>query len=871
MRAYRLLCGKLLLLATVCAVVLLSAASADDTPAASFASLYSFCRQSGCPDGNSPNGWLVQGPDGNFYGTTSAGGANGDGTVFKISSTGALVTLHTFNGNDGNTPSALILATDGNLYGTTLMGGANCSRGPGLCGTVFRITPSGTLTTLYTFCAQANCTDGFFPAAALVQGNDGNLYGTTEHGGTPGQCSPYGCGTLFRITLGGMFNTLYAFCPQGNCQFVAPDGQYPQAPLLQGADGSFYGTTQEGGSTAGSNCATFGCGTVFKFSVNGGLTTLHQFVYSDGFLPGQMVQATDGNFYGVTPGALFRISPGGALTTIHTFSFGDGYMPVGLLQATDGNLYGVTQQGGGSNNCPSGCGTIFESNLNGALTTLHSFSHSDGAFALGGMVQGTDGNFYGTTGEGGANNSCMGGVGGCGTVFKLGNGLGAFIQTQPNFGVAGAPVTILGSNLTGATGVNFNGTAATFNVVSASEITTNVPTGATTGIVQVVLPGGTLTSNTDFQVAGAIQFVPVTPCRVIDTRPNPIPGGTSKNYTVAGTCGIPASAVAYSLNVTVLPQRTLGYLTIWPQGEIQPYVSTMNSPDGRVKANAAIVPAGNNAVSVYVTDTTNVLLDIDGYFQGGNGQTLEFYPLTPCRVVDTRAGSMKPPGLGPPSLGAMETRELPILTSPCLGNLPQQPLAYSFNVTADPEPAGQPLNFLTIWPSNESQPGVSTLNNPTATVVSNAALVPANPANGNVDVFAYNSTDLFIDVNGYFAPAAPGGYQLYTAAPCRVYDSRNYGPPFMGNRTVNVVKSQCAPPGTAKAYVFNATVLPSGPMPYLTLWADGSLQPLASTLNAYDGAVTSNMAIVGNNDGLTDSYVAGLTQLILDITGYFAP
>ena len=179
----------------------------------------------------------------------------------------------------------------------------------------------------------------------------------------------------------------------------------------------------------------------------------------------------------------------------------------------------------------------------------------------------------------------------------------------------------------------------------------------------------------------------------------------------------------------VVPQHPLGYLTIWPTGDAQPLVSTMNSPDGRVKANAAIVLAGSpsGAVSVYVTDTTNIILDIDGYFVAGAGNTLAFYPLTPCRVVDTRQTNF-PQGLGAPRFANMETRELPVLTnSPCLQGLPNTPQAYSFNVTAVPNPVGQSLNYLTIWPSNQNQPVVSTLNNPTATVVANAAIVPADP------------------------------------------------------------------------------------------------------------------------------------------------
>ena len=205
---------------------------------------------------------------------------------------------------------------------------------------------------------------------------------------------------------------------------------------------------------------------------------------------------------------------------------------------------------------------------------------------------------------------------------------------------------------------------------------------------------------------------------------------------------------------------------------------------------------------------------------------------------------------------------------------------YSFNVTVVPNPAGQPLNYLTIWPSNERQPYVSTLNNPKATVVANAAIVPADPTNGDVSVFTYNSTDVIIDVNGYFAAPGTGGYSFYPAAPCRGFDSRaNNGQPFTGQITVNVAGSLCAPPSHAAGYVFNATVVPSASLGYLTLWPDGENQPVVSTLNAYDGFITSNMAIVPNMHGSTDAFAgqglpgpgSGYTQLILDISGYFAP
>src|SRR5271157_1191767 len=364
----------------------------------------------------------------------------------------------------------------------------------------------------------------------------------------------------------------------------------------------------------------------------------------------------------------------------------------------------------------------------------------------------------------------------------------------------------------------------------------------------------------------ALQFIPVTPCRVADTRnPNaefggpPLQGNSARSFTIPDTCNIPTTAAAYSLNVTVVPSGFLGYLTIWPTGENQPYVSTLNSFDGRVKANAAIVPAGTNgAVSVYVTNTTNVVLDIDGYFAPVSSSTLAFYPLTPCRVVDTRNA---PAPLGGPYLTGGVPRDFPILESNCI---PQgvSPQAYSLNFTAVPH---GPLGYLTVWPCDQIQPYVSTLNSYGGQVVANAAIVPAGK-NGDVCMYASNDTDLVIDINGYFAAPGQNGLSLYPAAPCRVLDTRLAGGLFVGTLPVNVVGSVCAPPNTGQAYVLNATVVPAGPLGYLTLWPDRQTQPLVSTLNAFDGAVTSNMAIVPTNNGSIDAFATNLTQLILDIS-----
>jgi uncharacterized repeat protein (TIGR03803 family) len=445
-----------------------------------FTSLFSFDDT----NGEAPRAALVQATDGNFYGTTVEGGAMGDGTVFKITPSGAVTTLHSFDGTDGFSPEgALVQATNGNFYGTTAFGGANGK------GTVFEITPSGTLTTLASF----NGTDGQSPEAALIQATDGNFYGTTSRGGANKLCPPrrtLTCGTVFEITPSGTLTTLASFGEEG--------GSVPFSPLIQATDGNFYGTTPS---------------TVFKVTPSGTLTTL-AFVSSS---YAGLVQATDGNFYGTTEyggnaacdggcGTVFKVTPSGTLTTL--LSFTNSANPVAaLIQATDGNLYGTTGVGGTNNDCggsapgPIGCGMVFKVTLSGTLSTLFSFDSSDGAGPQAALLQATNGEFYGTTAVGGASEACnsQGDVG-CGTVFSLSLGLGPFVETQPGSGAVGVAVNILGASLTGATSVTFNGRAAIFKVISSSEITTTVPTGATTGEVEVVTPSGTLSSNMPFQV-----------------------------------------------------------------------------------------------------------------------------------------------------------------------------------------------------------------------------------------------------------------------------------------------------------------------------------------------------------------------------------
>jgi uncharacterized repeat protein (TIGR03803 family) len=435
---------------------------------------------------------LVQGLDGNLYGTTTMYGGDGYtacggcGGVFKVTPTGTLFVLYSFcvqtGCPDGRLPEAgMTLGSDGNFYGTTAYGGtySSCFLG---CGTVFRITSKGTLTTLHSF----DGTDGAYPVGALVQAADGNFYGTTAAGGHNFPNEQHG--TVFKITAAGVLTTLH--------NFNGTDGEMPYAGVIQGADGNLYGTT------VGTGFCNSNCGTVFRITEAGALTVLHRFNGADGELPyGGLVQAADGAFSGTTDfggtsglGTVFRITRGGTLTTLHSFDGTDGSQPyVGLVHGTDGNLYGTTTEGGGS----SSYGTAFRISPAGALSTLYSFSNQADGYLPNGLVQATNGNFFGTTYTGGAN---VCGIQGCGTVFALSLALRPFVQTVPQIGGTAKSVIVLGNKLTGATSVTFNGIPASFTVESATAIRTNVPVGATTGPVQVVTPSGTLTSNVNFQV-----------------------------------------------------------------------------------------------------------------------------------------------------------------------------------------------------------------------------------------------------------------------------------------------------------------------------------------------------------------------------------
>jgi uncharacterized repeat protein (TIGR03803 family) len=534
-------------------------------------------------NGSFPEAPLVQATDGNFYGTTSEGGVNNRGTVFTMTPEGKVTTLHSFcsqnpNCADGAFPTAgLVQGMDGNFYGTTASGGV-----PTQFGTVFKITSDGSLTTLHIFLFV----DGFLPRG-LVQGTDGNLYGITYQGGINKGCwdgDSVACGTVFKITPDGVFTTLYNFCSQSDCL----DGAQPRAGLVQGADGNFYGTTYSGG---GASSCTGGCGTIFKITSNGALSTLYSFCSQsscpDGRYPnGKLVQGIDKNFYGTTSeggagafysdlGSVFKLTPDGQLTTLYSFCSLSGCADGAVPNA--GLLQGTDHSFYGTTSdwgANGRGGTVFKISSIGLLTTLYSFcSH--------GVVP------YPCTDSGNPNAELVQGTNGkfYGTaagrlvnncVSRCGSvfSFGTGLDLRPNSGIVGLGIRIVGLNLTGATGVRFNHAAATFTVISATHIATSVPNGALTGKVRVTTPGGVLTSNTVFLVTPHIKSF------------KPIAGPAGTSVIITGT------SFTKAIHVTFGGVESTNY-TVDSDSQVTAIV-----PSGAVTGKIAITTSGGTGTSV---------------------------------------------------------------------------------------------------------------------------------------------------------------------------------------------------------------------------------------------------------------------------------
>jgi uncharacterized repeat protein (TIGR03803 family) len=461
-------------------IAIATSSFAQSSTAATFTTLVSFNGTNG-PTISQP---LVQGFDGNLYGT--AGGSS----FFRLTPAGTLTTFGNSapNSNDSY-PFLSVVGTDGNLYGTSSGGGALYG------GTVFQLTPQGQLNTLYDFSAEDSTTGGD-PLYGVIQATDGNYYGATSE-------APFARSTIFKITPAGVLTTLYTYDPTSGTALSESSG-----PLIEDIDGAFFGVDANAGA-------------VFTFSPGGVPTTVHRFCMlancADGGLDGSLglvqtlVQDLYGNLYGETQvggtanpenclwsecGTIFRMTPNGRVRTIYNFCSEpirrhrcpDGQLPTGnLTVGSDGNFYGITLLGG-----TFGRGTIFRVTSSGTMITLHNFAATDGV-GPSGLVQATNGSFYGAM-AGSEDGRC------CGSIYSLSVGLPSFVKTLPTIGNVGGTVVILGNDLTSASSVTFNGIPAAFTVVSDTEITATVPTGATTGAVEVTISNGTLKSNTAFQV-----------------------------------------------------------------------------------------------------------------------------------------------------------------------------------------------------------------------------------------------------------------------------------------------------------------------------------------------------------------------------------
>jgi uncharacterized repeat protein (TIGR03803 family) len=438
------------------------------------------------PNGNGPYSSVVQGPDGNIYGTTDSGGNDTQsGTLFRLTPSGEVTDLYNFCSlakcADGWGPdSAPVVGIDGNFYGVVQGGGS------GQLGTFYRMTLDGEFTTLYNFCATRPCTGGGAPTG-IILGGDGNFYGTTDGGGNAS-----GSGTIFSISPTGQLTLLHTFCSlTPNCL----DGARAFYPPILGSDGNLYGVTWGGGSLGG--------GVLYELTPSGTYSVLYNFCGQELGCSGigepyYVVRDANGNFFGTTEynaegrgyGSVFEFTSTNQLLVLHNFDDDNDWPYTGLTIANDGNVYGVFGYD------TKASGSIFTVTPAGVYTRIYSFDPDfrgdAGAPPVGPLFQGTDGSFYGVTPYGPGDFD--------GEVFRFSNGLSPLVETVPVMGPVGQSVLILGNGLTGSTSVTFGGVAAAFTVESDTYISATVPSGATTGAVSVVTPSGTLKGSPQFVV-----------------------------------------------------------------------------------------------------------------------------------------------------------------------------------------------------------------------------------------------------------------------------------------------------------------------------------------------------------------------------------
>jgi uncharacterized repeat protein (TIGR03803 family) len=556
------------------AVVLLSAVAAS---AQTYTKLYTYPIGSGAYSGIMIPQVMSQGRDGNLYSTIQNDGTKNVGTVYSMTTTGTLSTVYSFcaltSCTDGSYPwGGVTLGFDGNFYGTTQGGGTHAA------GTVFKVTPTGTLTTLWNF---ANGTDDSVPVYTTALGQDGNMYGVSV-----GQYNTQ-YGAFFKVSAAGVFKALR--------DFGYTNGADPNLPT-QSTDGNFYGTTQLGGDP------TCKCGVIYKATPAGAITVLHAFKggSTDGNHPyGILVQGTDGNFYGTTygvrfisGGTIFKVSPSGAYKQIHAFAGGatDGVLPTaGLTLGPDGNFYGTTTGGGAHN-----YGTIYKLNPStGAVTVVYSFdSQPGGADGIGPttpLVLHTNGKLYGNT----AGSSLGGSV-----FYSLDMGFKPLVDLVTWSAKVGKTVEILGQGFTGTTKVSFNGVSAPFTNVSDTYMTATVPAGATTGAVTVTTFTSTLKSNRSFLVVPQItSFSPtsgivgtsVTITGVSLTQATKVTiGGNAATFTVKSDTQVTATVPVGAKTGLPIAITTAGGIASFGKFTVVPSITSFNPTSGPVGTSVTI-------------------------------------------------------------------------------------------------------------------------------------------------------------------------------------------------------------------------------------------------------------------------------------------
>jgi uncharacterized repeat protein (TIGR03803 family) len=397
----------------------------------------------------------------------SAGGTQGNpGAAFRVTIDGHYKVVHAFTGSDGQMPAGgLTLGRDGLFYGSTVSGG------PGTWGTLYKMHSNGEVTTLHYYSGG----DGGNPWAAPIQSVAGNFYGVT-HGS-------FNYGTLYSVSPYGEYKTLHSM--------TIGQGIYQVAPLVQGTDFWFYGAAID-------NAGTESPGNLYRINSSSDFEVLYTFDGTHGYHPaGGLIQATDGNFYGVATqggtygaGTVYEMTGDhSAVNVVYNFTgAADGGNPVGgIVQASDGNLYGTTYSGGAN-----GAGVLFRLTLNGTYTVLHNFDSGSGSGPRSALMQHTNGRLYGMTSSGGAAN--------LGVFFSLDAGLPPFVTYLPVYGAPGAAVEVLGQGFTADSQVYFNGVRANSTTVYPTYVKAFVPAGATSGNITVITGNVTLTSNKVFIV-----------------------------------------------------------------------------------------------------------------------------------------------------------------------------------------------------------------------------------------------------------------------------------------------------------------------------------------------------------------------------------